>query len=69
MNGICLGLGHRRESHLDYIYGSLPREHVECVRCGRTLLFEKCDAQREKQLSDGFIGDGDARGCKSIKSI
>lgn len=66
MNGICLALGHKVEAHLDYIYGSLPREHKECKRCGKTLLFERPTEQREKQLSTGWIGDGDVSGCKAL---
>lgn len=66
MNGICLALGHKEESHLDYIYGSLPREHKECLRCGKTLLFEKPSVEQEKRLSMGWVGDGDVRGCKQL---
>ncbi len=66
MNGICLALGHKEESHLDYIYGSLPREHKECMRCGKTISFHRVEGKREEELSHGFIGDGANGGCKPI---
>lgn len=66
MNGLCLALGHKEESHLDYIYGSLPREHIECTRCGKTLKFERPSEEREEELSHGWIGDGATGGCKPI---
>lgn len=66
MNGICLALGHKEESHLDYIWGSLPRQHKECTRCGITLLFERPSKEREEELSRGWIGDGAIGGCKAL---
>lgn len=47
---ICLLLGHNSESHLDYIYGSLPREHGVCKRCHKTTKFERPTEEREKEL-------------------
>jgi len=46
----CLVLGHRSVSHLDYIYGSLPREHAVCQRCQLTTKFERPTAEREAEL-------------------
>jgi len=47
---ICAIIGHKPEYHLDYIYGSLPREHGVCSRCGFTTLFEKPTIERQAQL-------------------
>lgn len=64
----CLILGHDEHVHLDYIYGSLPREHVECKRCDKTLKFEKPTDERHQELIDQnvWVGDGDTRGCKAL---
>jgi hypothetical protein len=47
---ICLILGHKKKAHLDLIYGSLPREHVICGRCDKTLYFEKCSEEKADSL-------------------
>ena len=47
---LCLLLGHKIISHLDLIYGCLPREHKMCERCGKTISFEKCTDERAKEL-------------------
>ena len=63
---ICLLIGHKKESHLDYIYGTLPREHIVCLRCNKKLSFERPSMERELELQKGWIGDGDTRGCKEL---
>lgn len=47
---ICLIFGHKAVSHLDLVYGSLPREHVVCSRCNSTLMFERCSEVRANEL-------------------
>lgn len=47
---ICFFFGHKEESHLDFIYGSLPREHTICGRCTKVLRFEKCSDKRAEEL-------------------
>lgn len=48
---ICVFMGHKGESHLDYIYGSLAREHEVCTRCKSTLKLERPTAQRQMELA------------------
>jgi len=47
---ICLIRGHKEKTHLDLAYGSLPREHKICLRCNKTLKFERCSAERAELL-------------------
>ena len=47
---ICLFIGHKKESHLDYAYGSLLREHIICKRCGKGISFERCSKERALEL-------------------
>ena len=63
---ICSLLGHKCDTHLDYIYGTLPREHTVCLRCERTVHFEKPTYEREIELRDGWIGDGAVPKCKAL---
>ena len=64
---LCAIFGHCPKSHLDYIWGSLPREHIQCERCGKTLKFERPNPAREAYLLElDDIRDGDVRGCKPI---
>lgn len=69
-NLLCSILGHVRHSHLDYIYGSLPREHIKCKRCYKTLSLEMPSKDRERELialgDIRNIRDGDVRGCKPM---
>lgn len=60
----CKIFGHKIHTHLDYIWGSLPREHQQCTRCGKTLLFKRPTEAREEELYKlGDIRDGDTSGC------
>lgn len=43
-------MGHTPKSHLDLIYGSLPREHIECGRCDKVISFERCTEERAEEL-------------------
>lgn len=65
---LCYIWGHKPQSHLDYIYGSLPREHKMCGRCEKPISFERPTDEREKELiAAGDIRDGDVlRGCNPI---
>lgn len=47
---LCLIFGHKEKSHLDLVYGSLPREHKVCTRCDKTLSFERCSEERAELL-------------------
>lgn len=63
----CFIFGHKEETHLDYIYGSLPREHRICLRCRKGLFFQRPTEDRENELVKlGDIRDGDVRGCKVL---
>lgn len=63
----CEVVGHDTETHLDYIYGTLPREHVICKRCGATTKFERPSEDRTVELQiAGDIRDGDTGGCNRI---
>ncbi len=48
---ICFIKGHKPQSHLDLIYGSLPREHIICTRCSKNIKFERCSDERAKELN------------------
>lgn len=64
-NVSCIFGFHRIATHLDYIYGNLPREHRQCTRCGKTIKFERPTKEREDELyKAGDIRDGDVRGCR-----
>lgn len=43
--------GHKEESHLDLIYGTLPREHKTCTRCDKSLYFGQCSDERADELT------------------
>lgn len=63
----CILFDHDPESHLDYIWGNLPREHQVCKKCGMTVKFERPLKEREDELLElGDVRDGDVRGCKPI---
>lgn len=47
---ICFIVGHKEISHLDLIYGSLPREHRVCNHCNKTTYFEQCSEIRAEEL-------------------
>lgn len=64
---LCIIFGHKKQTHLDYIWGNLPREHILCLRCGITLLFARPTLDRAAELAElGDIRDGDTRGCNPI---
>lgn len=64
---ICRLFHHKTETHLDYIYGTLPREHVLCATCGLTKKFERPSEAREQELADiGDIRDGAVGGCERL---
>lgn len=68
-NIVCLVFGHAPQTHLDYIWGNLPREHRLCLRCNKTLLFKRPTKEREEELyalGSGDIRDGDTRGCQPL---
>ena len=63
----CKLLHRTTKVHLDYIWGSLPREHTLCGVCGLGLSFERPSEERERELqAAGDIRDGDTRGCNPI---
>ena len=49
---ICLLLGHKKTSHIDFAYGSLLREHTVCKRCGKEISFERCSQERAYELDE-----------------
>ena len=64
---LCAIIGHKSVVHLDYIWGNLPREHVECSRCDKTLKFARPTQEREDELYKlNDIRDGDVSGCKPL---
>lgn len=56
---ICALLGHKVSIHLGYIWGNLAREHHQCSRCAKTLLFTRPTRARE----DHLYALGDVRDC------
>jgi len=54
-NIVCMVLGHKPgKPHIDFIYGSLPRIHEECIRCEYTTKFERIpDEDLDKMIEDG----------------
>ncbi len=50
MKIFCKIFGHKITSHLDVIYGSLLREHIECSRCEKSISFEQCSEERAEEL-------------------
>lgn len=67
VNLVCLFLHHKLHTHLDYIYGTLAREHIQCTRCEKTVFFDRCPEKRDDELlAIGDVRDGAVSGCNPL---